>query len=159
MIVDHDVAKRRYLFIIYDGDVQQCCVKEVWNVPGVAISFTQYNYIHSVFLFYWPNFSHSRVKESIMKSFPNMRRPSCGQSKCLNLVVTTWPASFRPSKLSVSNRTLCVAGELSVSNRTLCVAGELSVSNRTLCVAADSSQKSVSYFSVLEFLTGLHVKR
>jgi len=26
---------------------------------------------------------------------PTMRHPRCGQSKCWNLVVTTWPASFR----------------------------------------------------------------
>jgi len=30
-----------------------------------------------------------------MRQAPNMRHPSCGQTKCWNLVVTTWPASFR----------------------------------------------------------------
>jgi len=52
MIKDHDVAKRRYCVNMYDdGVVQQCCVKEVWNVPGVTVSFKQYNYIHSMFQF------------------------------------------------------------------------------------------------------------
>ena len=65
-----------------------------------------------------------REKEPIMRQFPTMTHPSCGQRKCWNLVVTTWTASFRPWTLSVSNR--------------------------KLCVTEDSSQKGVSYFSVLE---------
>jgi hypothetical protein len=31
--------------------------------------------------------------------------------------------------------------------------------NKKLCVAGEISQKSVSYFSVLEFFTGLHVRQ
>jgi hypothetical protein len=38
----------------------------------------------------------NRIKEPIMRKVSNMRHPSCGQSKCWNLVVTMWPASFRP---------------------------------------------------------------
>jgi hypothetical protein len=48
---------------------------------------------------------HSMVKEPIMGWFPNMRHPSCGQSKRWN-VVTTWTTSFRPWTLSVPNRKL-----------------------------------------------------
>jgi len=47
-----------------------------------------------------------------MKQFPNMRHPSGGQSKCWNLVVIMWPASFRPWTWSMSNRKLCCRREL-----------------------------------------------
>jgi hypothetical protein len=54
MTVDHDVARIRYLINKYGGDdvVQQCCVKEVWNVLGVTVCFVRYNYIHTIFLVY-----------------------------------------------------------------------------------------------------------
>ena len=49
-----------------------------------------------------------RLKEPVMRYFPYMRHPSCGQSKCWNLVVTTWTASFKPWTLSVNNKKLLI---------------------------------------------------